>query len=386
MVVAKILYGPAIYFLGNDEATVWWVTDTIEGGLNGLQAWSTGNPPVFWPSRIRTVEDEVTNSAIYSHSVRLTGLVQNGYQNFRIQAFNFLTAVPYVFRTYRNDGASVRLGLWGNSEGNNTGSTPGLLDTLARLDARVVDGYLSVGSIVGNGALVGDWKSWATATASRLVSKGLSLCRGETDGYGSVAKAMLPFPVYDDYFAVSIGLARVVGLNSVNRRNIRNPSAQTSWFLNTETPSNAWKTAQYRIVLVNQPYRTTWWRDSFDFGDATGTDQDLFRFLLPMLQASGADIVLQGRSRSYQRGVIDSTYPNNHHQIIHMVSGGGGAPKNQTRRWTWPPPNIPNILFDSNEYHGLVFDISSTRMSIECQGFESGTVLDSINIAPHTLF
>ncbi len=385
MAVSSVLYGPCLYNLGNDQVLIWWETNTSEGA-HAVDWWVSAMIPVLAPAQSLRLPDLDSGLERYVHSVKLSGLQPNVQHYFRIYGLNFLSS-PYLFRTLRNDGQSVRLGVWGSNESYPAVTVPGLGATLSFLDAQGVVGYLGTGSYVGDGRVHGDWVShWLGSVGSRLLTKGFSGCRGDTDGYSGMSRGMLPFHSPSAAtFAVSIGSARIVALTSVNgaRNGLRTNGSQRQWFLN-EVSGDIWKAAAYRIILVHHPVRTVYWTGLCDYGTG-GTDTDLLSNLLPLLKVSGADLVLHGHSRSYQRGAYPTTVPGGSHVVHHIVSAGGGAPAHTSRCWDWSPPQEPGILYDFAGYSAMVLDISSARLQVEAFDLRTQAVVDRVSLAPHTL-
>lgn len=392
---ATIVHGPALYHLSNDSVLIWWETD-IPDGPNKIEWWKTAQAHAFVTATTRTIFDLVVEQERYVHWVHLTGLTANTVHSYKLFAFLFETpeVFAHTFKTYPDDGSVVKVGVWGNNEFQTAAAVPGFQATLSFLDGVGATTYLTTGGIVGDGNYYGNWTGhWLDSLGQdRLGSKGISGARGETDGASQVARAMWPFPegnepVSDLVWDHSIGKAWVASVTSVPGdplRDLRIGRPQGEWLLNRVSQKAAWKDALYRILLVHHPFRTTFWNDSCEYG-ADGTREDLVQ-LQELVKLSGADLVLYGYSRSYQRGAFTSTFRNNSHTIHHIVTGGGGAFKHSNRCFSWPAPTEPSILKDSSDYIALTLEVSASRLFIEAHNMETSTVFDSVAIAPHTLF
>lgn len=389
MVVAQIIHGPVLYNLGNNEVVLWWETDLVEGP-NKVQWWKSGVSAVDVTAITTSVRDEFGTER-YVHRVTLTGLTAGTVHSYKIFAFNYEDAVTRTFTTYRDTGSSVKIGVFGNPEGNLAGPSvlPSFEVALNTLNSLGVAGYVTTGGLVSDGDRYGAWADeWLATMGSDLRTKGLSGARGETDGFSPMSRAMFPMAHASNSYAVhSIGKARFAFLNSVPgvaRNSLRISKEQANWLLDDVVRTTSWKTSDYRVIVVHHPWRTTFWNDSCQYG-TVGTEASLMG-LHELVKLSGADLVLYGYSRSYQRGAYDSTYQNNPHQIVHIVTGGGGAPAHDNRCWRWAPPEEPGIVKDTADYAVLSMDISAARLRIDAYDLATTAIIDSVSIVPHTLF
>jgi hypothetical protein len=150
--------------------------------------------------------------------------------------------------------------------------------------------------------------------------------------------------------------------------------------------SSEWKDASYRVILVADPFRVSLWDQSKSFGAGTGTDRFLFDNLLPILRQSGADVVFTGRTHSYQRGTIESSYPGHEGQPTHLISCSGMAPAHTVQAWSWDISDPPSIVVSSSKYHVVSLDASDLSMSIQCKDSTTGEIIDEVEVPYHTLF
>ena len=381
--------GPALYNVGNDQALIWWETDVITDAINYIQYWPTGSPLQTTDVTATTVTVRDTfDGTSYIHYSLLTGLSAGTSYTFTVNGEQ-LTTPEYSFSTYASDGSTVTLGLWGCNHGNVSASVPGFAATLSAMASYGVDGYLGTGGYVSNGELHRYWVNhWYDVIGSYLQSKSFTGCRGEADGSFYMSKSMMPFfHESGSYQFVKIGKAVVVVLDSnrgVPRTSLKQGGEQLDWFLNSAVTDTVWKDSYYRVVLVHHPFRTTYWNNSGVYGDGN-TIQSLYDDLFPVLKSAGTDLVIQGHSRSYQRGSYQSTYPESEHCVYHIVSGGGGDYAHTNREWDWQPPNDPGIVFDSFAYHFLALEISSTSLKVRCIKTSDSSVLDTVTLTPHSL-
>lgn len=382
----QLLAGPLLYGLGNDQVIVWWQTD-LQGAANRIVHWTGGGAPEMTVTAATSARIDAVGRPVFAHAARVRGLAPGKLHYFRVLGDELETATK-VFSTYPDDGTAVRIGVFGASVGNAANTLPGLGYTVSTLRTLGVQGYLGTGGYVEEGRHYSSWQAgWLSVMGTELRTRGFFGCRGTGDGEGDLGTAMLPLPGgSQDFAALTIGKARVLVLNSMpaSRPGLAPGGAQAEWLLHQAALDPAWTSAAYRILIVHHPSRTTLWAPGQGYG-TDGTDEFLRRQLDPLLKVSGADVVLFGASRSYQRGSYLSTHPRSKHRIHHIVTGGGGGAKHSQRSWEWDPPDDPGVLVDSSNYIVLVLDISGSLLTVEAYDMETAEVVDWVQVVPHSL-
>lgn len=378
-----ILQGPKLYNRSNDGVIIWWETDGVGDGNNFVRVNPTASPGSTTDYTAKTfVIPNKDKAVVTTHASTVTGLIAGTSYQFKIFGLSLETN-PATFGTHPDDGSEVVIGVFGSTEGN--AST--FSDLVARVFFETGREFLLTGGYVQDGESYNSWVNDWLNNFSVLISS-VTGCRGVPDGESKLAQAMMPnLGEGKGYYDLSIGNARIVVLNTLegaSRNSLKLGAAQSEWFLSNAAQTAAWKAAAYRIVLLHHPFRTTFWDQGCNFGDK-GTIDILKDNLLPALKLSGADLVLQGNSRSYQRGGYQSTYSDLGFTVHHVVTGGGGAPMHTNKCFDWQAPDDPGILVDSSLENVVILKLTTEKMVVEAVDKTGAITIDKFTVLPHTL-
>jgi hypothetical protein len=374
---------PVSYRMANDHGIIWWETDSTETYGHGVELELSGSDPVVVSAHTTNLSTFGRKAAI--HAVFLPDLHVDSLFSIRVIGPGFRSSVVNSFRTHGPE-SSIRIGIINSVEGYFGTSSPGLQYALDKIGG--VDRYLSCGGLLApyDDITYEDWDSWYKAAFNFLVDAPMLMAKSSNDA-GLISEVMAPthFPG-KPFYAASVGPARLVALDtSTGGRTGLYDGAQRSWALN-EFNSAEWKAAKYRIILASDPPRVTLWDQSKSYGQRTGTDRFLFKNLLPLVAQSGADLVIYGRCHSYQRGSMQSAYPNHESSVIHHVACGGIAPAHTVTAWQWGPNDPPGIFLSSSAYHYVTMDISPSGLSLSCRNMNTDELIDELQVEPHTLY
>lgn len=372
---------PVAYKLTNNSAIIWWETDSNNTAGHGVNVATPGTSESFIAAT-STVVSEVAGQPRSTHYVQLNDLPENTMFTFRVVGPGFLAATQRSYTTHGST-TDLVLGVLNSPEGFFSSSYPQLQHTIEEMGE--VGMYLSCGGIAkrwGNQSYE-DWAAWYTAISASILDKGMLAAKGDDD-YGVIANAMFPSSTRS-YYAESIGRARIVVLDTTSSGRPSLTNVQRDWAIN-EFNSTAWKSASYRIILGHNPFRVSLWDQSKSFGNGTGTDRFLLTNLYPLVKQSGADLALFGQAHSYQRGAIESIYPDNEGQITYHLVCGGISPAHTVKAWTWGISDPPGIIIDSSDHHFVTISMTAEAMTVVCKNTSTGNEIDSFAVTPHTLF
>lgn len=382
MDVANIVAGPFLFNQSNTGITILWVTD-LGGGPNAIEYSYPGVAATQKIAAVQTIQNDTTGETLFSNRVDLKDLPEGTLVNYNILAENFFSTAVYTFKTLASS-SDVTLGVWGNNAGNFSSSTPGLADTLTGIGS--VDGYLCTGGVTDN---FEDYETWASgfyaASGSSFSTTPVNATRASSEPFAGLGRYLYPVPTYASW---SIGPIQVVSLDTAStagRRGLSPGKPQYEWFTQVATNSPAWKEAKYRVLMTHNAPRTNLWSPDKSFGNGAGVDSELDQLLTPLIRLSGADLCLFGMSKSYQRGSVDSTRPENPGSSYYVITGGGGGFKHNIFVNDFGPPKIPNIVEESSSYHFLKLQATSSSLEVTAISLEFVSTIDSFTIAPRTL-
>ncbi|TXH14529.1 MAG: hypothetical protein E6R03_09070 [Hyphomicrobiaceae bacterium] len=378
----NIIRGPLLYRRSNTDAIVWWESDSVVTYGHALEIQEPASDPVIYSAKTSTVQ--TPNGKASFHRVYLSSLEPDSLISARVVGPDFRASTPATFRTF-GDLSEIQLGVVSSAEGFFAITYPGLAYILDKIGS--VDGYLSCGGLVGlsDKPDYTDWANWHDAVSPFVSFAPMLVAKASTD-ISSLSDIACPTSFPDKrYFAVSLGAARVVVLDTTVGGRSSLDAAQKAWAIN-EFNSNTWKSAKFRIIMMSDPPRVTLWDQTRSYGGGTGTDRFLYRNLLPLIQQSGADFVMAGRCHSYQRGVMHSTYPNHEGMTTHYAAIGGSSPAHQIAAWQWSSSEPPGILLSSSAYHYAKLAIRPTGMVVSVYDLATSAVIDEFSVEPHTLY
>lgn len=382
----NIIKRPIAYHLNNDSAVIWWETDSITSEGHGVVLSLFGLPDVTYYATSYRITTS-TGSLGSLHKINLPSLPGGATITVRILGPSYVGTSQYSFSNL-DETQSVRLAVINNPEGEFSASYPGLGSVVAKHEG-ITTGILSCGGIQKKHAAssYSDWTDFYNTLYDMCVS-GCAAVFARSDGdIDSASAKMFPSSLYDKpYYAVSVGSIRIAVLDTTsNGRKGLLRGKQLDWAME-EFNGAIWRNAKYRVIMGQNPFRTTLWNQSLSFGDGKGTDPFLFRSLFPLLQKSGADLVLFGSTHSYQRGTIESTYPGFEGLITHYISCGGMTSPHTERTNNFKPTDPPSIVIEDSQPHYVTIDADSTSLRIVCRELDiNGAVIDLLSIPPHSL-
>ncbi|XXQ32220.1 Calcineurin-like phosphoesterase domain-containing protein [Plasmodiophora brassicae] len=241
-------------------------------------------------------------------------------------------------------------------------------DQLAQIAVSRADLVVHVGDFVQDPAP----KEYRTYWTAPFEASGLGpttpirLVRGNHDGEAPLSYAYSYGPGNNAWGAFSVASARMIVLDSNVRPGDDLFEQQTAW-LAAEVTSGPTRSATFVVAFVHVPPFIEFWDPAvFEENEAWSFVREVW---LPMLTASGVDLIVSGHSHIYQRG----TYRGVHVAIV----GGGGGDLDRVRANRWRSVySVTRMVF-----HYIVVDVSPDRLDWTCYS-TAGAVVDTLTITP----
>lgn len=287
------------------EMTLVWQTQS--GTIGGRAQIGFGEDGLSWT--IPGVSYEVAGHRI--HVVRLCGLASERSWRFRVGSDNGWSPVG-SFTTAPEAGVDspVRLALLGD-----TRDGPASFASLAAdIQAASVDAVIFTGDAVGNGANWEEWEEWYTAGGEAFLHLPLVFAPGNHEANDQYYFAQFPSHTGVGHQGVDIG---PIHLSVVNDNPISGVTldAEAAWLADDLASTSApWPIPMWHkpAVAACKPH---------------GEDANNRQWLLPVVEADpNVRLVVNGHNHNYERSLPFRGGAIVEGGIVHLTSGGGGAP------------------------------------------------------------
>lgn len=340
-----LLMGPHVNRVDGTSARILWVSEaaspeaqvTVEGGGQTLK-------PAPATSAIAG-RDEVL------HTVAVEGLRPFTRYRYRVAAGGEIAEGS--FRTAAREAVPFRFVVYGD-----TRSRPEQHLSVSKAIAAEEPAFVVCnGDLVANGTVWEQWKREFFDPAMPYLRKSaLWPVRGNHEEDAVFYRELFDLPGNELYYSFDFGDVHSVVLDSNLGGDERR--AMLEWFEH-DLAAN-----QSRWVFVSQHHPTfnigghgsTWGREDF----------------LPVMEKYGVDFVIAGHSHLYERFMPIG--PRGKKPVIHIVSGGGGAP-------TYPAGYSPILAggIGNSELHFCCFEIDGDRCEMITRR-PDGSVLDRLSL------
>ncbi|KAJ2584397.1 hypothetical protein GGH95_000408 [Coemansia sp. RSA 1836] len=172
------------------------------------------------------------------------------------------------------------------------------------------------------------------------------------------------------FHTTSLGSARIVVLDS------ECPSPEQLEFLEQELQSEAFQSAQFRIVTVHiAPYIEFWdpsaWnkRGEKHWGEHVRLEYD------PLFRRHNVDLVISGHQHNYQRATVQRDPQSKHSSsITYAIVGGAGGELDLVRVENW---NMYNVTYLDHHFVALEVENQELRWTAKNKG---GDTIDTFSI------
>ncbi len=344
---ARIVKGPAIHWVAPDSATILWETDVpapshVRYGVDSVSQYDLREPE---PATLhRVVLSRLAADTRYVYRVGSESAWREG---------SFTTA-PAPDRAFRFAVCSDTQ--WNSL--THAQIAQGILADRPRI-------VLHAGDLVSAGR---DWDIWETEffePASELLANvPLIPIPGNHGYFGSGPPWFFYYfdrPVSQGGFALTYGAVRFVGIDT--SAPFAPGSPQHQWLLE-ELASPAHNDALWRVVVLHEP----------PFTATTGHGDNLAvqEHLVPLFEQRRVDVVFSGHSHAYERYL--------HHNIVYIVTGGGGGPLYPLLPDATPP--IRQVGLSLHHHCSIDVDPALGTMTIAAVDV-TGRIVDLVRLHKH---
>ena len=214
------------------------------------------------------------------------------------------------------------------------------------------DLVLNTGDLIANGTV---WEQWQTEffdpAAPILTKAAMWPARGNHEMDAVLYRRLFNLPGNGLYYSFDFANVHFVVLDPYIGRDLHGEMVQ--WF--EKDLAAAAKRSQWIVVNYHEP--------TFNVGGHGSTfgQQDI----LPLMEKYGVDVVVTGHSHLYER-FLPIGQPGQK-PIIHLVTGGGGAPN-------YPKRPSPILVKSHSLLHYCVFDVQGNRMRVTARTPEGNQI------------
>lgn len=342
------LMGPYINRVDEASARVLWVT--AAGAPVGTVMWSAGSRTGV----AKSVATPIEGRTELLQTATLAGLAADTAHAYTMRSGTatvkgeFRTAVP------RGSRQPFRFIVYGDTR-TYPDKHKSVVDGMVK-EANVRFVALS-GDLVANGDVWDQWPEQFFAPAKSFLERtAFWPVRGNHEGSAKLYKALFDLPGNEQWYSFDCGNVHFIGLDSEVEGD--EVAAQLDW-LKADLAANK---ADWTFVSYHRP--------TFNIG-GHGSDWGA-KDVLPLLEEGGVDIDITGHSHLYERFVPIGR--EGKRPIIHIVSGGGGAPLYEVR----PSPLLEGGIGYSG-LHYCVFDVDGDKLVMEAKK-PDGTTFDRMEL------
>ena len=338
---AKLLFGPYHNNATRSSIKILWVTDNKK------------NPGHI---RIKGIKKEhipevtlVADGKGYLQTVTIPGLKHTKYYTYTLH-YN-KQEIKGKFRTLAEKRSKYSFVIYGDTR-THADKHKKISDLIASENPEFV--VLS-GDLVANGDKWDLWKKEFFDPASIFLKKTvLWPALGNHEGSGKIYLSLFDLPGNEKYYSFDYSNLHVVILDSV----LSDKNEMIRW-LKEDLKKNKklWTIVSYHHPTYNiGGHHSDWGRKD----------------ILPVLEKYGVDLVITGHSHLYER--FRPIGPQNKKPIIHIVSGGGGAP-------LYSPEKSPLLAQGTgfDVYHYCFFTIHKNKLTVKVKDIEK-KVIDSFEL------
>ncbi len=316
------------------------------------------------------------------HEVTLPGLKKNTQYTYRVVAGS-LASPLHTFHTKKERNDPLKFIVYGDSR------------TLSKVHEHLIqlmvpekpDFIANVGDVVSRGSRLDEWIDehfYPIRHISGDVPIYISIGNHE---YGGFEGGVPPFeqrvhnPVNttgstEYYYSFDYGNAHFIFLDPNEYEfphgdGILPGSQQYKWFVSDL--KKAKEKSEWIFVFMHQPPYSECWSGGYYDGEPP-----LRRYIVPLIEEAGVDIVFSGHTHDYERGLPHPPYDpatGQGNNAVYIITGGGGASLDNHKYRDWPQIDLPDHPADpdSNEYDGgkyyefhyIVVEINGKHLSFK---------------------
>jgi len=337
------LKGPYLQNVRQDGITIMWETSS-----------EMGTKVEYGPDESYGYERTVSGRRTI-HEVTLEGLEVGSVYHYRVISDD-LVSEDYTFRTAPLRDSPFRFVVYGDNR------------TYPERHAEVVGGIISsgpdivinVGDVVTHGEVYDEWGDEFFGPAHDLmVGVPVYVSIGNHEGNSHWFYDFFSFPPPEDYYSFDYGNSHFIVLDTNIGYGVG--SSQYEYLSSAECQQ-----ADHIFVFFHHPP----WSQMWDSPGYTG-EAKVRRYLVPVLEEFGVDMVFSGHTHDYERGLHDG--------VFYIISGGGGAALDRVQTGNWP-----HISIWESVYHYCVVDVDGRKFDFRAVGLD-GQVIDELHFSEGSL-
>lgn len=343
-----LLLGPSLTAPSPTSVNVWW----------HLASESANHTVEYGKTRDLGMKATSTEGTRYPQ-IELTGL-ENGAKYYYRVVSGAEHSDMYEFTLPKAD-EPLNIVFWAD---NQSGYQIFTDKTVPKMTELQPDLLITAGDLVDRGGVYEQWGQQLYGPARELFrTVPWYPVRGNHDynGGAELANDMLKLPNNSHWYAVSYGPLRLVFMDT----NVQD-EAQLQW-LAAEVGSREWNAARFRVVVFHHPPFTSLWDNPGYDGEAL-----LRALVVPMLEANGADLLVNGHAHDYER--LERNRPDGG-KMHYLIIGGGGGALDTIDVHPWP-----FSVLKFSRHHVLQAEVDNERMVIRAIDTNDGSDLDLFQI------
>jgi hypothetical protein len=331
---------------GADAAReVTFVWETQAGNLGSRVELSTDG---LGTTTVHGVSYEV--NGVRLHAVKVCGLEAERSYSYRVGIDgSYAEEASFVTAPTAGSNETVHFAVLGDSRG----APETLGQILAAARAAGVEFFVFTGDAVSSGTSMTDWQEWFDAAPDAFASLPVVFSHGNHEGNDVNFYALFPTATNLASYGLDYGPLHFAIAND------------TLYGASTYDDLATWLTAD--LAASAAPWRVaTWHRPAVSSCSPHGEDINTRDYLLPVVEAAGAQLVLNGHNHNYERShsVKDGEVVADGAGTVHIVTGGSGAPlytasygreytavELKTQHWV-------DVVADAHSITGTAYDLS----------------------------
>ena len=343
----EIIKGPYLQNVTQDGITIMWETDKPSSSE-------------VWYGEGELSRYKGDRNPVKIHEVRIEGLrieTRYRYKVISRAGGEEVESEVYSFRTAPYRDTPFRFAVWGD---NRTDFRK--CEEVAKLIAsQNPDLVINVGDVVSNGEVYEQWgREYFIPIRHFAHSVPTYIAIGNHERQSHWFDEFVSQPGNEHWFAFTYGNSRFIILDT--NRPYYPGSEQYEWLLR-ELTSREFREADFRFAFFHHPPYSEQWDSPGYVGE-----EGVRKYLVPLLEKYGVDIVFSGHTHDYERGrrILEGD-----REIYYIITGGGGSALDRvfTKDWDVIQKHI-------SAYHCVVVDVKGNVLEFKAVGLD-GKVLDS---------
>ncbi|MFO7956755.1 MAG: metallophosphoesterase [Candidatus Brocadiia bacterium] len=345
---AGVLFGPYVNSVTESSGVVLWVTSA---GVQPGSVTAVAEGEFASGHRVTSGLLPVEGRAELLHAARLTDLRPGTRYRYEISSAG--ESLQGTFSTAPREGEPVRFVVYGD-----TRSRPEMHGAVgAAIAGEHPDFVVNTGDLVANGQNWDQWPEQFFGPATELLRRtALWPVRGNHERDAVLYRELFELPGNELFYSFDWGDVHFVVLDSHGTPEQREEMLR--WLEQDLAANDArWTFVTYHVPTFNVGgHASQWGRDD----------------VLPIMERHGVDMVFNGHSHLYER--FRPIGPAEGKPIVHVVTGGGGAPNYPVL----PSPMLAGGIGSSTLHH-CVLRIDGPRLEMSVKE-PDGTVIDQFTL------